>query len=139
MVRVYFDEGADPPRPYAKVPSRATVVANSSGVDSRGLAVDGSARREEERRCAERFGLDEFGVTDPATAQAAGPDYAECVTQASAVPLDVFVTNRAPASLLVGQSRPAIADVASNDLPVFTTSVAGTRAVAGGRGRCAER
>jgi hypothetical protein len=35
----------------------------------------------------------------------------------------VFVTNRSPASLLVGQSRPAIADVASHDLPAFTDSV----------------
>lgn len=124
MVRVYFDDGADPPRPYAKVPSRASVLTNSSGIDSRGMAVDSSARRTEERRCAQRFGLDEAAATDPESAQAAGPEYAECVTTASAVPLDVFVTNRSPASLLVGQSRPAIADVASNDLPIFHTSVA---------------
>jgi len=123
LVRVYFDDGADPPRPYAKVPSRASVLTNSSGIDSRGLDVDASVRRTEERRCAQRFGLDEAQATDPASAQAAGPDYAECVKTASAVPLDTFVTNRSPASLVVGQSRPAIADVASNDLPIFETTV----------------
>jgi hypothetical protein len=123
LVRVYFDDGADPPRPYAKAANRASVLANSSGVDSRGLAVDGSERREEERYCAEAYGLDEPSALDPTQAQAAGPDYAACVTQASAVPLDVFVSNRSPASLLAGQSRPAIGDVASHALPAFTASV----------------
>jgi len=124
LARVYFDDGADPPRPYAKVPNRASVLTNSSGIDSRGMAVDGSARRTEERRCAQRFGLDDAAATDPESAQAAGPEYAQCVQTASAVPLDVFITNRSPASLVIGQSRPAIADVASNDLPIFNTSVA---------------
>jgi hypothetical protein len=123
MVRTYFDEGANPPRPYAKVPASAALLTNSVGTDSRGLAVDGSARREEERRCAERFGLDDVSAQDPVAAQAAGPDYAACVTDASAVPLDVFVTNRAPASLVIGRSRPAIADIASNDVPAFHTTV----------------
>jgi hypothetical protein len=123
MVRTYFDEGANPPRPYAKVPASAALTTNSVGTDSRGLAVDASLRREEERRCAERFGLDDVTAQDPAAAQAAGPAYATCVTEASAVPLDVFVTNRAPASLLVGRSRPALADIASNDVPAFHTTV----------------
>jgi hypothetical protein len=85
--------------------------------------VDGSRRREEEQLCADRFGLDDVSAQDPVAAAAAGPDYAECVTQASAVPLDVFLTNRAPSSLIVGRSRPAIADIASNDVPAFHTSV----------------
>jgi hypothetical protein len=123
MVRAYFDEGANPPRPYAKVPASAAILANSVGSDSRGLAVDGSRRRAEERRCAERFGLDDLSAIDPTAAGAAGPEYATCVTEASAVPLDVFVTNRAPSSLLVGRSRPAIADIASNDVPAFHTSI----------------
>lgn len=123
LVRTYFDEGANPPRPYAKVPASAAILANSVGSDSRGLAVDGSRRREEEQFCAERFGLTEAAALDPVAAAAAGPDYAACVTEASAVPLDVFVTNRAPSSLLVGRSRPAIADIASNDVPAFHTTV----------------
>jgi hypothetical protein len=123
MVRAYFDEGANPPRPYAKVPASAAVLTNSVGSDSRGLAVDGSERREEERRCAERFGLDDLSAQDPVAAAAAGPDYATCVTEASAVPLDVFVTNRAPSSLIIGRSRPAIADIASNDVPAFHTAI----------------
>ena len=102
MIRTYFDEGANPPRPYAKVPASAAILTNSVGSDSRGLAVDGSRRAEEERRCAERFGLDDVTAQDPVAAGAAGPDYATCVTEASAVPLDVFVTNRAPASLIIG-------------------------------------
>jgi hypothetical protein len=123
MIRTYFDEGANPPRPYAKVPASAGILTNSVGSDSRGLAVDGSRRREEERRCAERFALDDVSAEDPVAAAAAGPDYAACVTEASAVPLDVFVTNRAPSSLIVGRSRPAIADIASNDVPAFHTTL----------------
>ncbi len=123
LVRAYFDQGANPPRPYAKVPASAAILANSVGSDQRGLAVDGSGRREQERLCAERFGLDELAAGDPVLAAAAGPDYATCVTEASAVPLDVFVTSRAPASLLIGRSRPVIADIASNDVPAFHTTV----------------
>lgn len=123
MIRAYFDEGANPPRPYAKVPASAAILTNSVGSDSRGLAVDGSRRREEEQRCAARFGLDDLAAQDPVAAAAAGPDYAACVTEASAIPLDVFVTNRAPSSLVIGRSRPALADIASNDVPAFHTTI----------------
>ncbi len=119
MVRAYFDEGANPPRPYAKVPSSAIILTNSSGIDSRGLAVNASERRAAERLCADRFGLDDITAVDPEAAQAAGPGYAACATEAAAEPLDVYVSNRAPASLVVGRSRPALADIPSNDLPTF--------------------
>jgi hypothetical protein len=105
------------------VPASAAILTNSVGSDSRGLTVDGSRRRQEEQRCSERFGLDDLAAQDPVAAAAAGPDYAACVTEASAIPLDVFVTNRAPSSLIIGRSRPAIADIASNDVPAFHTSI----------------
>lgn len=120
LVRVYDDAGATPPRPYVRAPASATILANSSGVDSRGLAVDGSARRAEELRCAERFGVDAACAGDPGCAPA---EYQSCVLSASAIPLDVFVANRAPASLLVGRTRPVVGELATSDVPAFHATI----------------
>jgi hypothetical protein len=116
LVRVYDDAGASPPRPYVRAPASASILANSSGVDSRGLAIDGTERRAEELRCAERYGVDAACAADPSCAP---PEYQSCALAASAIPLDVFVANRSPSSLLVGRTRPVVGDIATSDVPAF--------------------
>jgi hypothetical protein len=118
LIRAYLDEGADPARPYTKVSGQTNVTLNSSGSDQRGIAIEASARREAEGACADAFGLDASCVDDPACASL-DPGYVDCVTAAAAVPLDVFVASRSPASLLRGTSRPVIDDLPASDLPVF--------------------
>ena len=54
----------------------------------------------------------------------------ECLIECTATPLDVFAISRSPASLLAGQTRPALATVLSNDVPNFNHTV--PLAVAGG-------
>jgi hypothetical protein len=68
------------------------------GSDSRGIAIDGSARQSAKARCA--------------------ADDAQCVSDASLVPLDVYVANRAPSTLLIGRTRPP------QEYPYFFESVA---------------
>jgi hypothetical protein len=126
LVRAYLDSAADPPRPYTEVTNQSPIYANSNGSDSRGLAVDGTRRRREENVCMQRFGIDEACSKDPnCVAASSNPDqYRECLTTASAVPLDVFVPSRAPASLLIGQSQAINDNLATSDSPVFVNSVA---------------
>jgi len=63
-----------------------SIDANSVGSDSRGIAIDGNARKAAQARC--------------------DADDADCLDSARLVPLDVYVANRAPASLLIGRTRP---------------------------------
>jgi hypothetical protein len=126
VLRVYPDEASEPPRPYAKAPIGQPILTNANGSDSRGMAVDGSARRKQEEACAARFAvtpacatnLDDCDTLDPAH-----EDYKLCLSQAAAVPLDVLVTNRAPSSLLVGETRNVIASVGAFDVPAFQSVV----------------
>ncbi len=85
LVRYEPDQASDPYRPFLVDGGGAAITANSVGSDSRGIAVDTSARQAEEELC--------------------GGDEA-CLAQAALTPLDVFVANRAPSSLLIGRTRP---------------------------------
>jgi DNA-binding beta-propeller fold protein YncE len=78
-------DGISDSRPYLVDNGGIAIDANSVGSDSRGIAIDDSARKSAEARCA---------------------DDAACLGQAALVPLDVYVANRAPSSLLVGRTRP---------------------------------
>jgi hypothetical protein len=82
------DTGSSPPRDYLVDAGGVGIDANSDGSDSRGLAVDPSARLVARGRCAE---------ADEA-----------CHAEADLVPLDVYVANRKPASLLIGRTRPPL-------------------------------
>jgi hypothetical protein len=85
VLRVHADDSSAPDRPFLVDGGGVGIAANSVGSDSRGIAVDTSARKAAEKRCA-------------------GDE--ECLTQAALVPLDVYVANRSPASLLIGRTNP---------------------------------
>ncbi len=84
-------------RPYLVDGNGVAIDANSVGSDSRGIAVDASARKLAKDRCA-------AGDTT-------------CIGAANLVPLDVYVANRAPSSLLIGRTRPP------QEYPYFYQSV----------------
>jgi hypothetical protein len=86
LARVAADDGSHPARPFLADGGGASIDANSSGTDSRGIAIDDSARKDAEARCGS-------GDTD-------------CRDRAALVPLDVYVANRSPASLLIGRTVP---------------------------------
>jgi hypothetical protein len=81
----FAPDASSPARPYLVDGGGVTIDANSVGSDSRGIAIDASRREAAEARCG---------------------DDQECLEQAALVPLDVYVANRSPASLLVGRTRP---------------------------------
>jgi hypothetical protein len=85
LLRFAGDTESTPERQYLVDGGGVPVTANASGTDSRGLAVDASARKQAEARCG---------------------DDATCLAAAALVPLDVFVASRAPASLLIGRTQP---------------------------------
>ena len=92
------DDSTNQARPYLVDGSGVAIDANSVGSDSRGIAVDASARKRAKDHCA------------------AGDSV--CIDAANLVPLDVYVANRAPSSLLIGRTRPP------QEYPYFFQSVA---------------
>jgi hypothetical protein len=100
-------EPINPPRPYLQQSATVTIDANSTGFDSRGVAVESSARRTCERECPVEVGEERIA----------------CLSQCAAVPLRVFVANRTPSSVLVGQTRPSATVTSSGDVPQFNASV----------------
>ncbi|HTQ06219.1 MAG TPA: hypothetical protein VMI54_20295 [Polyangiaceae bacterium] len=127
LLRVYPDAASNPPRPYAKAPDSTVILTNANGTDSRGMALDASERAAQESACATRNGVSDECANSktncPADDDPAYAAYVTCVQNAAAAPLGVYVTNREPASLLVGQTREVIADLAAYDVPTFQTSV----------------
>lgn len=59
---------------------------NATGIDSRGVAIDGEKRRRALGECS--------------------PEDAACLDAAANVPLDVYIANRTPASLIIGSIDP---------------------------------
>jgi hypothetical protein len=96
VLRFSADLGSSPERDFLSDGGGVVIDANSSGSDSRGITVDGSARRAAVLRCG---------------------DDAACLTRAELVPLDVYVANRKPASLLIGRTQPPL------DQPYFFQSL----------------
>jgi len=96
LFRTAGDYNSSPERPYLVDGGGVPIDANSVGSDSRGIAVDPSARQAAETSCG---------------------DDGACLAQAALVPIDVYVANRAPASLLIGRTRPP------QEYPYFFQSV----------------
>lgn len=123
LVRVYNDAAADPERPYTQRYESERIETNSSGIDSRGIAVDATHRQANENDCLERFGITRecaLAPDSPGCGGAEDPaflDLQECLVPASATPLEVFLANRVPSSLVMGRTEPVLSDSVTSDLP----------------------
>jgi hypothetical protein len=84
VLRFAADLGSSPERDYLVDSAAVGIDANSVGSDSRGIAIDATARKQAEARCADQA----------------------CFDAAALIPVDVYVANRSPASLLIGRTRP---------------------------------
>jgi DNA-binding beta-propeller fold protein YncE len=110
----YFDaDAADPGAPYLHRGGSSPITTNSVGSDSRGIAVDDTARAACEATCS----------AESCAADDAAPDCVECLLDCAAVPVDAFMANRSPDSLLIGQTRPVLGDLSRDDLPNFSDAV----------------
>jgi hypothetical protein len=138
--------GTSPARSFLELGGAAPIVTNSQGFDSRGIAVDSSQRHECECKCRDNPGpptcrtdcveTDPSAGRDPEAVRVAeeqktascdpnadppGPcaSYVQCLRSCAPTPLGVFVSNRTPASLIVGRTSPNSSATASDDIPIF--------------------
>ena len=94
LFRVNDDATASPPRPFLTRADSAFVNVNADGQDSRGLVVDATRRQACEAKCA-------GSLTNPDLV---------CLRACLDTPIDLFVANRLPASLLLGRVTTTVVD-----------------------------
>lgn len=127
LIRYFADAEASPDRPYLTRPRATAIHINSVGSDSRGIAVDASARRSAELECATSAGVLATCASDRRCVNgldaAVRTAYLGCLNAVAATPLDVFVANRSPSSLLIGRTTPAANALQSTELPAFYDSI----------------
>lgn len=97
LLRLYEDEGygSDSKRPFLQRETEFEVVANAGNFDSRGIAIDASPRIACKARIPQVLADDELRRQVIACAR---------------IPARVFIANRSPASLLVGEVGEASVD-----------------------------
>jgi hypothetical protein len=118
LVRTFGDAGAEPANPFIDASRISPIRTNSTGFDSRGIAVDSSARTDCEAPETGQCVNDEMG-------SALTPDQRrECLLEKCVpIPLDAYVANRTPASLVIGHTPPPPQRTLSDDLPRFTDMI----------------
>ena len=88
LLRYIPDSGSVPPRPFIQRELAVGVFTTAAGFDSRGVAIIDTERRACEESCG--------GVVDALS----------CLTAcAENIPLKIYMANRSPASLLIGDMR----------------------------------
>lgn len=123
LVLYVSDQESVPPRPVLANVGRSRIVVNSVGTDSRGVAIDDSGRRAAEARCLLNLGVQAACATDADCLARLSPSLRErlitCLDQAAAHGFGVYVASRAPDSLVVGRTLPAVNFASSTELPAF--------------------
>lgn len=99
LLRYYADDGvlgaSDNYRPFLQRESVIPVLANASGADSRDIAIDPTPRI----KCKAAVAGVDPGANPPRDQAAVDRDLVECAR----LPARVFIANRSPASLLLGE------------------------------------
>lgn len=111
LVRYFDRDRAAPGKPFLQRSETASITVSSSGADSRGVAVDDSTRSACEAACET-----DCGATLP-EAESASSGCVDCLSNCAKVPLDVYVANRSPEALLIGETTPIYGDTFTSDVP----------------------
>lgn len=118
VLRYADDCTASPARPFLSLTARAGISTNAGGYDSRGIALDTRARREAEAACgigAPACATCTAGTVGCTPCEKERGAYDQCLLEAASRPIGVFVANRAPASLLIGESRSSVSPYGTDD------------------------
>jgi hypothetical protein len=122
-------EGSQP-RPFLEGGRSVAIRTNSQGFNSRGIVADPSVRQQCEASClpearaqtqclAACVAAQGTSATQQACeATCPGARHA-CLLNCAATPLDVYVSNRAPATLIFGQTPADSSATLTDDLPSF--------------------
>lgn len=103
VLRYYDDCAASPSRPFLSVSARAGLNLNAGGFDSRSIAVDAHKRKDCEQACS--------------------ADDKSCLLACATVPVDVFLANRQPASLVLGRATGTVSQFGTSDSVSFYDQV----------------
>lgn len=104
LIRYVDDCASSPARPFLSGPVTSGIVNNASGFDSRSIIVDGSHQRACEATC---------DAADDA-----------CLSTCASVPSQVYLANRSPASLLVGDTTTRANVAGADGAPYLSNQVA---------------
>jgi hypothetical protein len=111
----YFDaRRAAPGRPFLQRASSSAITVSSSGLDSRGIAIDDSVRAACEADCSAVCG-DPWPAPSAATAGCVA-----CASDCATIGLSAYMVNRSPEALLLGETRSILGETFRDDVPVFT-------------------
>jgi hypothetical protein len=102
VFRFFDDAAASPIRPFLTRTSAVPLAATPSGRDSRGVAIDHSP-----------------SSGRAVCAAACAPTDSACLAGCSTIPLDAYIANRAPASLLIGQVLLADPKLGTEEVHVY--------------------
>jgi hypothetical protein len=109
VLRFYDDCASAPSRAFLVRAGAAGINTNAAGFDSRSIVIDGRSRRTTEQSC-----VDDRGACSGSEAECLDT-YKGCLKQAAAFPVKVFVANRLPPTLLVGQTYSAVSTYGTDD------------------------
>jgi hypothetical protein len=113
MLRFYDDEYASPARPFLSRTGSAGLSVSASGYDSRSIAIDttdSSPRVVCENDC------------EDATRYPTAANRRDCMFACASAPVGVFIANRSPASVLVGEINTGNPTAATEWVRVFDAS-----------------
>lgn len=103
IIRYVDDCASSPTRAFLALTGRAGVNVNAGGFDSRSIVVDDTTRKGCEAGCSD---------TDK-----------ECLAGCAGVPVDVFLANRAPPSLVIGQATGSVSQYGTDDYVRFSDTI----------------
>lgn len=109
LIRYHDDIEAAPFRPFVTRALSVGIGVNSVGTDSRGIVVEGSERAACEAACAQTDRACNRGCLD--------------------IPMDVYIANRTPASLLLGRLETVVVESADENGIVRDSSAYDTLAI----------
>jgi DNA-binding beta-propeller fold protein YncE len=111
----YFDASAAAPgAPFLQRSRGSLISPASNGADSRGVAVDDSVRAGCESECTAQACDGTLPNADASAACVA------CVTECAKLPLTIYVANRSPDALVIGETSLTEADTFRDDVPNFS-------------------
>jgi hypothetical protein len=123
LVRAFDDAAASPKRPFIDTSRSIAITTNASGFESRGIAVDNSARRSCEApldgTCSDAARAERAMKTKTTAETRADCLLLRCET----TPVGVYTANRSPATLIIGQTPPNVPNSLTDDLPRFFDSI----------------
>ena len=107
LIRVHTDESGTS-RPFLTRSNETAIGVNADGKDSRGIAIDADARQSCETDCTHADKACEDACTTPKCKAECATPLHSCQLECLKIPIDIFIANRTPPSLLIGRLETSV-------------------------------